>query len=273
MSIFLILASVFCLIILGILFLISPARYRPALKPFLNKYYAHRGLFDNEVIPENSLSAFERAKEKGYGVELDVRLTGDGKVVVFHDPTLERMCGEKITVSDASYTRLSLHPLLGGNEKIPLLSEALEVLGGVTLICEIKAPENKADTKRLCEKTARILKNYNGKYCVHSFSPLVVRWFRKNAPKVVRGQLSAAFKDGAKVKGFSAFAMRHMLINFIGRPDFISYHHADTRAAGFNLTRLMRPGLIAWTVKGEEELNRAEKKFESFIFEGFEPKS
>ena len=272
MSALIIIFAVICVLILLLLFLISPAGYRPSVKPFLGKYYAHRGIFDNKTIPENSLPAFEKAKEKGYGVELDVRLTGDGKAVVFHDSTLERMCGRKITVSDVSYTRLSLHPLLGGNEKIPLLSEALKVLDGVTLICEIKATKDKADTIKLCKKTANILKNYKGHYCVHSFSPIAVRWFRKNAPKVVRGQLSAPFRSDKTVKGFSAFAMRNMLINFIGRPNFISYNHEDTRALGFNLLRLMRPGLFAWTVKSEKELNKAKEKFESFIFEGFEPK-
>ena len=55
--------------------------------------YAHRGLYDNEHgIPENSMAAFRRAVDKGYGIELDVHLTADNQRVVFHDDTLIRMC-------------------------------------------------------------------------------------------------------------------------------------------------------------------------------------
>ena len=55
---------------------------------------AHRGLFDNHSeAPENSLAAFRKAVDQGFGIELDVQLTKDGKLVVFHDFDLKRMCG------------------------------------------------------------------------------------------------------------------------------------------------------------------------------------
>ena len=56
-----------------------------------DKFIAHRGLFDNITIPENSLPAFERAVNAGYAIELDVQMTTDGVLVVFHDDTLDRM--------------------------------------------------------------------------------------------------------------------------------------------------------------------------------------
>lgn len=257
---------------ISVIYILAPGKYRPALKPFLGIYIAHRGLYDSDNgIPENSLAAFREAKKAGYGVELDVRLTGDGRLIVFHDVDTSRMCGEKIKVSQASYTRLSQPCLKGSDEKIPLFSEALEALDGAPLVCEIKCSDMR-DVEKICRKTAKALKGYKGKYCVESFSPFVLRWFKKHEPKTVRGQLSRSYKGDASVKGFRAFTMRHLMVNWIGRPDFIAYDFHDTGALGFNIVRLMRPGLVAWTVKSEDELALAKKKFESFIFEGFAPK-
>ena len=62
--------------------------------PFINIHYAHRGLFDNASdAPENSLLAFKKAVDAGYGIELDVQLSKDNQLVIFHDATLNRMCG------------------------------------------------------------------------------------------------------------------------------------------------------------------------------------
>ena len=69
-------------------------------------YFAHRGLHDNVSVPENSLAAFARAAEKGYGIELDVHITADKKLVVFHDDDTSRMCGEKLTPEKVTPDRL-----------------------------------------------------------------------------------------------------------------------------------------------------------------------
>lgn len=59
-------------------------------KAFKQYDYAHRGFYTkDQSIPENSLPAFQRAVSKGFGVELDLQLTADGQVVVFHDDTLQ----------------------------------------------------------------------------------------------------------------------------------------------------------------------------------------
>ncbi len=80
--------------------LIAPGASRPGRRaPFMDQYFAHRGLYDPQKgIPENSLAAFRAAAEKGYGVELDVRLTRDGYVVVSHDDNLKRMTGADKTI-------------------------------------------------------------------------------------------------------------------------------------------------------------------------------
>ena len=76
------------------LFCIAPGRGRGnLLVNFEKMMIAHRGLFNTEEAPENSLAAFKLAIEKGYAIELDTQVSSDGEVVVFHDATLNRMCG------------------------------------------------------------------------------------------------------------------------------------------------------------------------------------
>ena len=88
--------------------------------------YAHRGLHDNEHgIPENSMAAFQRAVDKGYGIELDVHLTADNQLVVFHDDTLTRMCGINKKISGFLYSYLQQLRLLGTGEGIPLFKDVL----------------------------------------------------------------------------------------------------------------------------------------------------
>ena len=73
-------------------------------KEFYHINYAHRGLHDIEKgIPENSPAAFRAAVEAGYGAELDVQLSRDGQVVVFHDDTLDRVCGVHGNVCDFDF--------------------------------------------------------------------------------------------------------------------------------------------------------------------------
>ena len=88
----------------------------------------HRGA--SAVMPEHTLAAFALAAEQGAdGVELDVRLAADGKVVVIHDDTVDRT-----TNGQGSVESLPLSVLrgldAGGGERIPLLAEALACLNG-----------------------------------------------------------------------------------------------------------------------------------------------
>ena len=79
----------------GFIYLVAPGKIRKKQRsPFQNRNFAHRGLHKRDKsVPENSLAAFERAASYGYGIELDVQLSKDGQVVVFHDDTLNRVCG------------------------------------------------------------------------------------------------------------------------------------------------------------------------------------
>ena len=213
------------ILITGLLYAIAPNKRRD-YSDFAGLMYAHRGLHGNGV-PENSMRAFELAVEGGYGVELDVQFTKDHKIVVFHDGNLKRMCGVDKRVRDCTYEELKSYRLAGTDQTIPLFEDVLKTLKKTTLICEIKN-HNGNRNNRLCRETYEMLSKYEGKYCMESFSPFLVAWFRNNHPEVIRGQLSCAMKDEGSLGYIARLALSQLLINCISRPDFIAYRHQDS---------------------------------------------
>ena len=249
-------------------FLVAPGRASGQKKaPFLYRNYAHRGLHSRDLtVPENSLKAFELAAGAGYGIELDVRLSADGQVVVFHDDSLERICGVKKRVDELSWAELQELHLLDTQEKIPLFSEALAVIRGRgPLIVEVK---NGKSNKELCEKTYELLKAYKGDYCIESFNPMIVAWFRRHAKEVIRGQLAQPAKDyEGEVSGFTAFLLSHVLMNFLCRPQFIAYK-IGYRPPTVRLSCALGAMNVGWT---SHEI-RNERGRAAVIFEFYRPK-
>ena len=252
------------------LFLIAPRRSRN-VAPFNTTLYAHRGLHDNNGDrPENSLAAFQAAREAGYGVELDVHFTADKQVVVFHDDTLARMCGDNRRIDECTYSELQQLHLLNTEEHIPLLQDVLHVLQDTIILCEIKPMRSNVDTS-LCEETYKILTAHNAQFCIESFNPFSVRWFRKQAPHVVRGILSKRYAKGEIKPGILRHSLASLLLNVLCRPDFIAYQHTDYTQPFLRLCRLFRPAMLAWTIRSHKEYASAQEHFDSVIFEGFIP--
>ena len=261
---------VFFLLFCFYIYSIKPGKRRDT-SYFEQKKYAHRGLHDDDV-PENSLTAFRLAKENGFGVELDVQMTSDGQLVVFHDGNLKRMCGIDGKLKNFSFAELQEFRLKDTDERIPLFSEVLDVLDDTDLICEIKG-DNGARNYVICEKVYDLLQTYKGRFCIESFSPFLVKWFRKNHPEIIRGQLSCRFEDNKNLNPVVRFVLSHLMTNLISRPDFVAYNHEDSKNIGFRIIRrFFRPFLVAWTAKGEEQQRSAEKIFDSVIFEKNPPK-
>lgn len=251
-------------------FLIWPGNSRrERMLAFADHYIAHRGLHDNSgPAPENSMAAFKLAVEKGYGIEFDVHITRDEQLVIIHDHQIDRIMGGTGKVEDMSLKELRGYYLLHSKEKAPTLWQLLQyVQGRVPLIVELKA-ERDQKVDKLCEAVAFELDAYEGLTCVESFHPGVVRWFKKNRPQMLRGQLSEHFKE----EGPMGFPMSACLFNFATRPDFIAYNmkFADYFAFRF-LRNVCQATCVAWTVHNPEELREAEKNYDVFIFEGFEP--
>ena len=234
--------------------------------------YAHRGLYNNEHgIPENSMAAFRRAVDKGYGIELDVHLTADNQLVVFHDDTLTRMCGVNKKISSFLYSDLMQLRLLGTEEGIPLFKDVLELIDGkVPLIIELKV--DGSNQNLLCPLVWQLLSRYKGDYCIESFHPFVLQWFKRHEPQVVRGQLSCNFFKENPHCDIVLFLMANLMTNFFTHPDFIAYKYLDldNPAVIYN-RKLFHIMTVVWTIPGKPTYDRFKNKVDAMIFEGFEP--
>lgn len=244
---------------------------RPDVRLFRKKYFAHRGLYNEAMkVPENSMAAFRRAVEAGYGIELDVQMTKDNIPVIFHDNTMERMCGVKSKVEDYTYEELAQFKLADSEEGIPRLEDMLALVSGrVPLIVEIKS-----ETKNVsfCAVIDRMLRAYQGEYCIESFNPMVLLWFRRYHNSTIRGQLSSNFRFDGGYKSPIHFCMTHLLLNFFTAPDFIAYNHQFEEEPGRRICHwLYRHPAAAWTIRSKEELEKMSGKFDVFIFENFLP--
>lgn len=253
------------------LVLIMPRFRKPDCSALMGHFYAHRGFHNmQEGVPENSLTAFRRAVELGYGIELDVQLSADGIPVVFHDASLRRMCGVDKNVNELSLAQLKKLRLGQTEEKIPTFEEFLKLVDGrVPLIVEIKM-EKRDD--RIPEAVNRLLKGYQGVYCVESFHPCALIWYRKHRPDVFRGQLCTNFSKEHENCRLSYYLLGKMLTNIAARPDFVAYnwvYRTDlSRRICCNVYRALP---VAWTIRSQEELDQCRNDFRLFIFEGFYP--
>lgn len=259
------------LLILNML-LLAPGRFPKKMNPALwRTLYAHRGLHTKDkTVPENSLAAFARAVENGYGIELDVNITSDNQVVVFHDDDLKRLCGIDIRVIDCTYEELRRYRLLGTQERIPLFTDVLKLVDGKqALIVELKTSERR---KELCGMTAAILDRYKGLYCIESFDPRIVRWFKKHRPQIVRGQLSAALRSFKGYPFFRAVLLSDLVMNIVARPHFVAYKHEDIKRFRLGLYRLLGGKLVGWTVRDTDDVPRLMRYFDVIIFEFLRPK-
>lgn len=264
--------GVFVFVVIAYLLMIMPRMVgKPDTKPFKNHLYAHRGLFDNESdAPENSMKAFKKAVDAGFGMEMDIQLTKDGQMVVFHDWSLKRMCGVEGKVCEYTFDELQQFSLLKSEEKIPLFTEVLKLVDGkVPLIIEYKIETPDAS---VCEVGNEILKDYKGVYCIESFNPFGVHWYKKHRKDVVRGQLSEEFLKNGSPKTPVYFIVAKLLTNFWTKPDFIAYNALNYKNWSRRICRNLYGNLaVTWTIKSQEQLDEMRKYFDMFIFDSFVP--
>ena len=263
------LISLFLLLLLiYLLFLIRPRRRTPEKELLCD--YAHRGLHGNG-IPENSLAAFELACKAGYGIELDVQLSCDKTVMVFHDEALTRMTGVEKKLKELDRAELQSLSLAGSDQTIPTLSEVLALVNGrVPLLIELKGEDTNAE---LCPHLASLLEGYTGAYCLESFNPLLIGKMKEHLPQALRGLLYTDVCKEKKNKSLLNRALTAMALNFLAKPHFIAYHQGYRASLPVRLTtRLWHAPRFVWTVRTEEELAAARENGECPIFEFITPK-
>lgn len=263
------------LVVLVILYLLAikpRSLHKPDWTPFVKIQYAHRGLHNNESeAPENSLPAFRKAVANQFGIELDVQLTKDRVPVVFHDFTLQRMCGVEGKVCDYTLEELQAFTLLKTKETIPTFASVLEAVNGkVPLIVELKIESMDIS---LCPTVNKMLSEYKGPYMIESFNPLGLSWYRRYNNSVIRGQLSEQFLKTGEYKGLLYFGLQNLLFNWMTKPDFIAYNHKHYTNLSRQICKVVyRTKSVAWTIRSQKELDDMQAHFDLFIFEGFMPR-
>lgn len=271
---FVIMICLIAAVLLYVFVLVRPAGALKTADRSLFCNYAHRGLHGKTTggLPENSLAAYSAAVKNGYGIELDVQLSKDGEVVVFHDYTLERMTGQSGKLSDktaAELKELRLKTADGvfTDERIPTLREVLDLIDGeVPLLVELKGEDLDVS---LPPKVDELLQGYSGPYCIESFNPILLGWYRKNRPDVLRGML---YTDVWREKGKDPlnFMLSAMMLNVIARPHFVAYNFRCRNNLPIRLTAdIFGAARFAWTVRNEDELKQAEGAY--VIFENVRP--
>ena len=221
---------------------------------------SHRGIHDNTRVYENTLESFKIAIKKKYIIELDIHLTKDNKIIVFHDYNAKRMTNINLIVEKATYQELNNQSIL----HIPTLEEVLHLVRGkVPLLIEIKQ-NSKVGT--LEEKLMNILKEYKGEFAIQSFNIMTLYWFRKHYPHILRGQLSYNYKK-VKMNRIAKVLLKNMFFNFLTKPNFISYKYNELPIKKFKKYRKKGVILLAWTINNKDDFNKYKDYYDNLICE------
>lgn len=231
----------------------------------IQKPIAHRGLWSKKVA-ENSLLAFSYAIDADYPIELDVQITSDGKLVVFHDWALDRMTNKKGKLAEKKYDEIKNITLDQSNQTIPLFEDVLNLVNSkVALIIEIKS--RSYFNYKICERAYALLEKYNGEYAISSFNPFVVRWFAKNASEVVRGQNFTDFRCRGVVRKClcGLFAYSAWIVG--NNPDFLAVQ-ANTmpNSRVVKIAKKCKKPLLVWEIKDDTDYNRIKNAIDNKFF-------
>ena len=224
--------------------------------------YAHRGLH-GPGVPENSQAAFAAAIAKGMGIELDVHRAADGRPVVFHDWSLDRMTGDTGPLAARSSAQLAAIQLTGSDQTIPDLRGVLDLVAGRTaLLVEIKA-RRETRIAPLCMAVRRELEGYRGPHAVISFDPRVIRWFARHAPLTPRG---LSYTEGGDQTLLAR--LRRRLALWSARPDFLDCDIRDLPSRFAAAQRRRGLKIVAWTITNAEQRDLAMAQADALIAEG-----
>ena len=224
--------------------------------------YAHRGVHDEQVV-ENSPSAFAEAISRGMGIECDVQKSRDGRAMVFHDWSLERLTPLSGRVAKRDAAELEQVPLRGTGDCIPTLERMLaQVAGRVPLLVEIKSKKDRSPIP-LCLAVHRALEGYVGDVSVMSFDPRVPRWFRANSPGPVRG-LVVTEENARGLRGW----LKRQCTLWHGKPEFLAYDVRDLPSRFASAQQARGLPLLTWTVRSPALRERATLHADAPIAEG-----
>jgi len=121
-------------------------------------HFVHRGLIDKHSI-ENTIDAFKESLRLGYGIETDLQVTNDQKIICFHDQTLKRILGSSKKTNETNLNEINA---LGKkkNIRIPQFIELLRINRKTPIIAEIKSNFSKEqifNLVKLCKKIKKLI--------------------------------------------------------------------------------------------------------------------
>lgn len=229
------------------IYLMLNSDFAETLNPNVVLVTAHRGFIQN--APENSLAAVQESIDAFADyVEIDVQLSKDGQVVVFHDPTLKRMTGDKRKLQDLTYRELKelrflpAHAKKYPNERIPLLADVLELgKGKIRFNIELKPPGR--SSAELAEAVVKVIKDkaMEDKVILASLNLDALKKAKQLAPEI-RSMYILPFVQG----------------NFYEIPE-IDYYSIEENNINEKLVARLHSGnhqVHAWTVNDEDAMRR-----------------
>lgn len=247
------------------------------LQAIFSRPVAHRGFHDaDNGIIENTPSAINRAVEHNLAIEVDLQETADGKALVFHDYTLDRLAeGTGKVIDFSSGDLLAIH-MRTGTDKLWLLQDLFDLVDGkVPLVIEIKSLMRRDAQGDFVRSVTDQIAGYRGPACLKSFDPDMLSIARSRNSAVLRGIVADGAEPGPSYARYSRtdrFILRHLLHAPRTRPNFISYGINDLPKAGPSLLRsVFKVPLMAWTVRTREQRLRADRYADQIVFEGFDP--
>ena len=236
---------------------------------------AHRGLHDAaRGIIENMPGAAQAAIDGNFSIECDLQLTADGEAMVHHDDALGRLTegsGALLTKTAAELKSVSFKDT---PERMMTLGDLCDLVAGrVPLVIEVKSHFD-AD-RRLVSRMAEVLGAYAGPAVGMSFDPDHVMGLRDLIPSRPRGIVAERYyteEDWPEASPAQRRGMNHMRHFFRTRPDFVAYWVNELPAAAPWIARnIFGCPLLTWTVRTQEQRQRAARYADQMIFEGFRP--
>lgn len=229
---------------------------------------AHRGLHGGGA-GEMTLAAVEAAVEAGYAVEVDLRLTADGGLVLLHDATLERTTFGEGRADAHTLDELREIAIRGSDETLSSLGDLLALVGGrAALFLELKAPYAPAARAAMTAALARALGGYGGAVAAMTFDPDLLGLLRRTLPDTPLGILAGG--ESGRASLVNRVGRDFLLHTPRTRPDFIAYYATALPHPVVSLARRKRP-VFAWTVRSRVEADRLKPHVDQIIFEGFAP--
>ena len=246
-----------------------------ALDPaFLKTPIAHRALHDaSKGIFENCRSAIIAAIEHGYAIEIDLQLSADGRAMVFHDDTLDRLTDKREDVSDYTAAELSQIKVGSGQDVIEPLEDILHLIDGrVPLLIELKDQSRQLSQTdgRLEQATIDALSLYHGPVAVMSFNPYMIATMAQLSSELPLGLTTGGFMDPSW--GIDAERVAHLsqIADFDPtRYSFVSHFALELAAPCIQKLKEQGAAIFTWTIRSPEAEAIARQTVDNITFEGY----